>query len=66
TSFYGVIKLSLKPDAWRLYKYIPSDYYRKINSMSKLALTIQGVKATNKIRVIGSTYLDDNSEYERK
>ncbi len=34
--------------------------------MSKLALTIQGVKATNKIRVIGSTYLDDNSEYERK
>jgi Protein of unknown function (DUF4225) len=66
TSFYGVIKLSLKPDAWRLYKYIPSDYYRKINSMGKPALAIQGVKATNKIRVIGSTYLDDNSEYERK
>ncbi|HDL8055012.1 DUF4225 domain-containing protein [Yersinia enterocolitica] len=66
TSFYGVIKLSLKPDAWRLYKYIPSDYYRKISSMGKPALAIQGVKATNKIRVIGSTYLDDNSEYEKK
>ncbi|EEQ05818.1 hypothetical protein yberc0001_36030 [Yersinia bercovieri ATCC 43970] len=65
TSFYGVIKLSLKPDAWRLYKYIPSDYYRKINSMSKPALAIQGVKAANKLRVIGSTYSDDNSKYEK-
>ncbi|UNK30724.1 DUF4225 domain-containing protein [Serratia plymuthica] len=65
TSFYGVIKLSLKPDAWRLYKYIPSDYYRKISNMGKAALAIQGIKATNKVRLIGSTYLDDNSGYEK-
>lgn len=66
TSFYGVIKLSLKPDVWRLYRYLPADYYRKINSMGRSALAIQGAKATNKLRVIGSTYLDDNSEYEKK
>ncbi|HDL6887651.1 TPA: DUF4225 domain-containing protein [Yersinia enterocolitica] len=66
TSFYGVIKLSLKPDAWRLYRYLPADYYRKISRMTKPALAIQGIKATNKLRVIGSTYLDDNSEYEKK
>lgn len=66
TSFYGVIKLSLKADVWRLYRYLPADYYRKINSMGRPALAIQGIKATNKLRVIGSTYLDDNSEYEKK
>ncbi len=66
TSFYGVIKLSLKADAWRLYRYLPTDYYRKISSMGRPALAIQGIKATNKLRVIGNTSLDDNSEYEKK
>lgn len=58
TSFYGIFKLSLKPDIWRLYRYIPSDRYRKIDTLSKPALAINGVKALYKGSQIGETLYD--------
>ncbi|ELQ7070393.1 DUF4225 domain-containing protein [Salmonella enterica] len=45
TSYYGVFKLTVKPDAWRLFHYVTPDFQRKINSMSKPALAIKGFGA---------------------
>ncbi|PKH21425.1 hypothetical protein CIG19_16630 [Enterobacterales bacterium CwR94] len=48
TSYYGIFKLTLKPEAWRLFKYLPTDYYRKIQTMSKPALALKGAGAAVK------------------
>lgn len=53
TSYYGIFKLTLKPEAWRLYKYIPTDYYRKVQIMSKPALALKGAGAAVKGTGIG-------------
>ncbi|KHS89860.1 DUF4225 domain-containing protein [Pectobacterium brasiliense] len=60
TSFYGIVKLTLKPDAWRLFRYIPSDYYRKINTMSRASLMLKMAGAGNKIRIMSDIYKDDS------
>lgn len=45
-SIFGLIK---KPEAWRLFRYIPIDYYRKVSTLSRPKLTMKivgyGVKA---------------------
>nr|WP_257788823.1 DUF4225 domain-containing protein [Pantoea alhagi] len=53
TSYYRVLKLSLKPEAWRLFKYLPTDYYRKVQVMSKPALALKGAGAAAKGAGIG-------------
>lgn len=60
TSLYGVFKLTLKPDARRLFKYIPEDYYRQINTISRTALTLKFIGAGNKIRIISGIMNEDN------
>lgn len=55
TSFYGAFKLTLKPDAWRLFYYMGPDFYRKITTMSSPALAIQGISSTVKGIQIGNT-----------
>ena len=48
-SAYSVFGLLRRPGAWRLFRYLPADYYRKVSSMSQPQLTMQivgyGVKA---------------------
>lgn len=48
-SIYSIVGLSRRPEAWRLFRHIPADFYRKINTMSKPKLTMKiagyGVKA---------------------
>ncbi|AUX71777.1 DUF4225 domain-containing protein [Erwinia pyrifoliae] len=53
TSYYGIFKLTLKPETWRLFKYLPTDYYRKVQVMSKPALALKGVGAAVKGAGIG-------------
>lgn len=53
TSYYGIFKLTLKPEAWRLYKYLPTDLYRKVQVMSKPALALKGAGAAYKGTGIG-------------
>lgn len=48
TSYYGIFKLTLKPEAWRLFKYLPTDHYRKVQVMIKPALAINGAGAAVK------------------
>ncbi len=53
-SGYGILRYTLKPDAWRLFRYINSDYVRNFNNMSRLDLGIEiynDVNALNSIRI---------------
>ena len=62
TSYYGILKLSLKPESWRLFKYLPSDYYIKISTMSRPALALKGIGAASKIGKMGLTYKEFQEE----
>lgn len=46
---YSIFGLLRRPGTWRLFRYLPADYYRKISTMSRPQLTIKiagyGVKA---------------------
>ncbi|KNH30878.1 DUF4225 domain-containing protein [Pantoea vagans] len=48
-SVYSVFGLARKPGAWRLFRWLPRDYYRKVDTMSRPKLTMKivdyGVKA---------------------
>ncbi|AEG95191.1 DUF4225 domain-containing protein [Klebsiella aerogenes] len=54
TSYYGLFKLTLKPDVWRLYRYTAPDFYRKVSAMSRAALVIKGTGAGWKGLQIGN------------
>lgn len=41
SSAYGVGKMVLKPDAWRLFRYARADYVRSYETMSKSALSFE-------------------------
>jgi hypothetical protein len=42
-SAYGVGRMVLKPDAWRLFRYINTDYIRSYKAMGSGALIFEGV-----------------------
>lgn len=63
SSLYGVVALSLKPDIWRLFKYIPSDYYRNYTKMSQGALLLKIAGAGNKVRIISDINEHDEVSY---
>ena len=48
-SVYSIFGLARKPGAWRLFRWLPRDYYRKVDNMSRPKLTMKivgyGVKA---------------------
>ncbi|MFV8797029.1 DUF4225 domain-containing protein [Yersinia sp. LJYL362] len=52
-SGYGMARMVLKPDAWRLFRHIPADYVRNIKTMGYGSLDIEStgnalsVKANN-------------------
>ncbi|SCC02751.1 Protein of unknown function [Kosakonia oryziphila] len=45
-SIFGLFR---RPGTWRLFRYLPTDYYRKVSTMSRSKLTMKivgyGVKA---------------------
>lgn len=51
--YYDLFKLTLKPEAWRLNKYLPTDYYRKVQVISKPSLAFKGLGAAYKGTEIG-------------
>ena len=42
-SAYGVGRMVLKPDAWRLFRYVNTDYIRAYRTVGKHALIFEGV-----------------------
>ncbi|AVF35359.1 hypothetical protein BV494_10615 [Rahnella sikkimica] len=63
SSLYALGALGLKPESRRLFYYIPLDFQRKINTMSKTALALKVISTGNKIRVIDYTYKNSNERY---
>lgn len=57
-SAYGVGRLILKPDAWRLFRYVRTDYVRGYENSSKAALTFEVVSDT---ATANSMYLEAKS-----
>jgi hypothetical protein len=51
-SGYGMARLVLKPDTWRLFRYIPSDYVRNIKTMGYGSLAIEGTSNIISIKAI--------------
>ncbi|MEG5364584.1 MULTISPECIES: DUF4225 domain-containing protein [Enterobacter cloacae complex] len=45
-SVYGVFGMTGKADAWRLFRYLPGDYYRKVETMSPGKLTSKLISQT--------------------
>ncbi len=52
-SVYGVAGQVLKPDAWRLFRYVRADYVRRYEKATKSALTFE---ATSNAITINSIY----------
>jgi len=51
-SVYSVFGLARKPGAWRLFRWLPRDYYRKVDTMSRPKLTMKIVDYGVKAKVI--------------
>jgi len=57
-SAYSLSKLILKPDAWRLFRYVRSDYIRGYENSSKAALALEALSDT---ATINALYLEAKS-----
>ncbi|MCL2898721.1 DUF4225 domain-containing protein [Brenneria tiliae] len=55
-SAYGMIKLTLKPEAWRLFHYVNADYVRGIQKMSRIELGIEIYNDVQAIKSINDNY----------
>ncbi|CAI2457806.1 DUF4225 domain-containing protein [Serratia ficaria] len=51
-SAYGFTRLVLKPESWRLFRYINSDYVRGWREMSKAAMMLEGFSDVATLRGI--------------
>ncbi|RAR74677.1 uncharacterized protein DUF4225 [Pantoea ananatis] len=51
-SAYGLLKFTVKPDAWRLFRNIPSDYARHFNNISKASLALKIVSNGPKLKLM--------------
>lgn len=54
-SAYGVSRLVLKPDSWRLFRYVRTDYVRMYERSSKAALSFEVISNAS---TAGSMYLE--------
>ncbi|MBS0899829.1 DUF4225 domain-containing protein [Pantoea dispersa] len=62
-SVYGVFGAARKAGAWRLFRWMPRDYYRKVDSMSKPKLTMRIAGYGLKAKVVFDLLTVDNSSH---
>lgn len=60
---YGVFGLLRKPGTWRLFHYIPQDFYRNVSSMSRPKLTMKIVGYGLNAKIIFDLLTVDNSTH---
>lgn len=60
-SVYSIMGLARKPGAWRLFKWMPRDYYRKVDTMSRPKLTMKIVGYGVKAKVIFDLLTTDSA-----
>lgn len=65
TSVYGIFRPMLKPQSWRLYDWLPTDFYRKVSTMTRPALAIEVGKSGRELYTMGKTYNTDEKEFAR-
>lgn len=58
---YSIFGLARKPGTWRLFRWLPRDYYRKVDTMSKPKLTMKIAGYGVKAKVIFDLLATDNS-----
>ncbi len=61
-SVYSIFGLIRKPGAWRLFRWMPSDYYRRVETMSRPTLTIKIVGYGVKAKVIFDLLTTDSGK----
>jgi Protein of unknown function (DUF4225) len=54
-SGYGMARLVLKPESWRLFRYIPTDYVRNIKTIGYGSLAIEAVGNTLSVKAINDS-----------
>jgi len=59
-SAYGVGRMVLKPDAWRLFRYIHADYIRSYKTMGSSALIFEGISDSVTGRSMYREYKDND------
>lgn len=60
SSVYGITGAMRKPEAWKLFRWLPTDYFRKVETMNRTELTMKIIDYGIKGRVIFE--LINNSE----
>lgn len=60
-SVYSIVGLSRRPEAWRLFRYLPGDFYRKVNTISTPKLTMKIAGYGVKAKVIFDLISTDNN-----
>lgn len=51
-SGYGLARMVLKPDSWRLYRYLPSDFVRSLKITGAPSLALEAVGDTITVKAI--------------
>ncbi|MBO1811543.1 DUF4225 domain-containing protein [Serratia ureilytica] len=59
---YGVFGLIRKQNAWRLFHYVPQDFYRKVSSMSRPMLTMKIVGYGLKAKIVFDLLTTDKGD----
>ncbi|SAI07114.1 Uncharacterised protein [Enterobacter hormaechei] len=59
-SVYSIVGLARKTGAWRLFRWLPHDYYRKVSTMSTPKLTMKIVGYGVKAKVIFDLLTTEN------
>lgn len=52
SSVYGITGAMRKPEAWKLFRWLPTDYFRKVETMNRTELTMKIIDYGIKGRVI--------------
>lgn len=60
---YSIFSLARKPQAWRLFRWLPRDYYRNVETMSRQKLTMKVVGYGLKAKVIFDLLTTENNGY---
>ena len=60
-SVYSIFGLARKPGAWRLFRWLPRDYHRKVETMSRPKLTMKIVGYGIKAKVIFDLLTTENN-----
>jgi len=60
-SVYSIFGLARKPGAWRLFRWLPRDYYRKVETISRPKLTMKIVGYGVKAKVIFDLLTTENN-----